>query len=179
MSIINHLGVVRAQYVLSILQPAIQELQKVTNQSLSYNSDDFAQCQQVVAMLQRHVETANAVIQACNQHLDLLKANGLYDRVISRFFSIDGDIELNSWQLQSLKDDHNSKIEDLKHRGYTGAQINMIQPYPQAEIDELNNKIEKLKSDKKKFDEFIKSSPAFELSLLNGTEFGQQAEQAA
>lgn len=149
-----------------ILELAIAALKAINTQSLNYDPYSMEKLSSFITWLQKFEAKADAIISQAqsqyeNRPLHLINAAAI------RVNAILSDIELHQKTAELKISAHQSKVEEMKKRGFSSAEIEAITPYPQAELNEHESAISALKVERKNIETFLASSPAFDVSLLD------------
>ena len=123
------------------------------------------------ATLRNHSIKFNSLVSAARERMADLRP--LFTEVVSGMSRIASELEAAKARRKGLIDSHSVSVGKLKEMGFDAAKIAYVEPYPQAHVDEFDAKIEQLTIELESVERFVTSSPALDVSLLNGTRFEQ------
>lgn len=144
---------------------AVDALQKIGPQSIGCNQTACSKIADFTEWLNEFIEKADSVIkqgehQYENRPIDIINA------ATQRMFEIPGRIELEEKVIQGKMSGHESKVEELRKKGFSAEQISNILPDPRNEIDVSEKLIADMKAEARNIEMFLADSPRYDVNLI-------------
>jgi hypothetical protein len=157
----------RARQSKAVIDSALSTLQKIDS-GVAGSAESFEKVACFRNWLQELANSHGATI--AQAELDYKnRPQALIDAAFKRIFQIPDDIMIRQKTNSSAIRDYEAQIEDLKHRGFSTAQVSQIVIDPSDDIARRETEITELTRERERLEAFVNDQPRFDVELLKGT----------
>lgn len=160
-----------AATVINKLTPILSTMQQATLEMFSGNAADFEAHQRQIKLTQSHITAANIVFEQCKTHREEIGGEAFIGRIINRSFKVLEEIDGLERATAMAGGRYEEQTNEFKRKGFTQQQIDALIENPKQSVQANKEQIERLQVERQKIEQFLASSPAYEVELLSGTDF--------